>query len=198
LHNVITSLKRAGYANAPINDMYLEDVPPLSPPDAQELARLLLQGEGIPSKDLSATSEAIANEVDGIAHYIHHVVDQIRSRGMQATAEAAREIVDESLTDPLDRWHMRHYRERMDTYYTDDELPFALNLLDVLSAADQPLTFDDLFNRLKSRLVTEDVEAARDVLILLQRDHYVIQQKDGKYLFRFPLIQRWWRLHRGV
>lgn len=198
LHNVITSLKRAGYANAPINDMYIEDVPPLSPADARELARCLLQGEGIAAKDLTATSQAIAEAVDGIAHYVHHVADQMRTRGGEATPETAREIVDECLTDPLDRWHMRHYRERMDTYYTDDELPFALNLLDVLAAAKEPLAFADLFNLLKSRQVTEDVEAVRAVLTLLQRDHYVTQQKDGRYSFRFPLIRRWWRLHRGV
>ena len=198
LHNVITSLKRAGYAKAPINDMYVEDVPPLSPDDANELARLLLEGEDIPTKDLPATSRAIASEVDGIAHYIHHVVDQMRRRGIEATAQAAREIVDEALTDPLDRWHMRHYRERMDTYYTADELPFALSLLDALAAEDKPLAFADLFNQFRSRQATEDVESVRSVLTLLQRDHYVTQQKDGRYAFRFPLIRRWWRLHRGV
>jgi hypothetical protein len=198
LHNVITSLKRAGYANAPINDMYVEDVPPLSPEDANELARLLLEGEDIPTTDLPATSWAIASEVDGIAHYIHHVVDQMRRRGIEATVQAAREIVDEALTDPLDRWHMRHYRERMDTYYTAEELPFALSLLDVLAAEDKPLAFADLFNQFRSRQATEDVESIRSVLTLLQRDHYVTQQKDGRYAFRFPLIRRWWRLHRGV
>ena len=35
-------------------------------------------------------------------------------------------------------------------------------------------------------------------LVLLQRDHYVIQQPDGTYRFRFPLIQRSWRLQRGL
>lgn len=39
LHHVISVLKQAGYANAPINDMYIEDVPPLSPTDAQESIR---------------------------------------------------------------------------------------------------------------------------------------------------------------
>lgn len=44
----------------------------------------------------------------------------------------------------------------------------------------------------------EESEMVRDMLILLQRDHYVLQQTDGAYCFRFPLIQCWWRLHRGV
>jgi len=79
-----------------------------------------------------------------------------------------------------------------------EERQFVLNLLDVLATASQPLTFDDLFNLLKARLVTEDRESAHEILTLLQRDHYILQQMDGKYRFRFPLIQRWWRLYRGL
>ena len=198
LHNVITALKRAGYANDPTNDMHTMDVPPLSSPDAQELACLLLEGEGIPTDDLQATAQAIGKAVDGIPYFIHHVVDRMVERGGVANAATVEEIVNACLTAPLDPWHMRHYLERMDTYYTTEEHPFALGLLDVLAASDQPLPFDDLFNLLKSRMATEDSEMARDMLTLLQRDHYVLQQTDGAYRFRFPLIQRWWRLHRGV
>lgn len=199
LHNVITSLKRTGYANDPTNDMYIEDVPPLSPSDAQELAHRLLEGEEIPTDALPATAREIAAAVDGIAHYIHHVVDQMKARDGVMNVAVVREIVDACLTDPLDRWHTHHYVERIDTYYTPEERPFALNLLDALSAAaDQPLTFDELFNRLKSRVVTEDSEMARHIMTLLQRDHYIVQQGGGKYRFRFPLIQRSWRLQRGL
>ncbi len=198
LHNVITSLKRAGYPNDPTNDMATRDVPPLSTSDAQNLACQLLEGEAIPTDNLQDTAQAIADAVDRIPYYIHHVVDQIKDRGGTANTTTVGEIVDACLTDPLDLWHMRHYRERIDTYYTPDERPFALNFLDVPATSDQPLPFNDLFNLLKSRMETEDSEMARDMLTLLQRDHYVIQQTDGTYRFRFPLIQRWWRLHRGL
>lgn len=198
LHNVVTSLKRAGYANDPTNDMDTVDVPPLSLDDAQELARRLLEGEGIPTDDLQATTQAIATSVDGVPFFIHHIVDQIAQRGCVANVVIITEIMDACLTDPHDRWHLRYYRERIDTYYAPDERPFALNLLDVLSVADQPLPFDDLFNLLKANLKTEDSEMARQILTLLQRDHYVVQQTDGLFRFRFPLIQRCWRLHRGL
>ena len=108
------------------------------------------------------------------------------------------EIVNACLTDPVDCWHMRHYRERIDTYYTSEERPFALSLLDILAASDEPVKFDKVFNLLKSHVETEDREMTLDMLTLLQRDHYVIQQTDGAYRFRFPLIQRWWRIHRGL
>jgi hypothetical protein len=198
LHQVITSLKRSGYANDPTNDMFTEEVPPLSSADAQELTSRLLEGESIPTDDLQAIAQAIATAVDGIPHYIHHVVDQMKYRESVADEAAVGKVVDVCLTDSLDRWHMRHYHERIGTYYTPEEQPFALGLLDALSVADKPLRFDDLFDRLKSRLVTGDSEMARYVLTLLQRDHYVAQQTDGTFCFRFPLIQRSWRLQRGL
>lgn len=198
LHNVITSLKKAGYANDPTNDMATVDVPPLAPDDAQTLARLLLDGERIQTNDQAITAQTIAGAVDDIPYFIHHIVDQMVQRGGTLTAATVNAIVDECLTDPQDPWHLRYYRERINTYYAEAERPFALNLLDAFCVADQPLTFDEVFNRLKSRLVTEDDELAREVLTQLQRDHYVIQRTDGRYCFRFPLIQRFWRLHRGL
>ena len=197
IHNVITALKRDGYANDPTNDMETRDVPPLSPEDAQRLARLLLKGEEIKTVDVNGTARAIGDAVDGIPYYIQHVVSQMRDRDIMESKATAREIVNTCLTDPLDHWHMSHYRERIDTYYTDEERPVALGLLDALAISDEPLIFSEVFNRLKSRMETEDSEMARHILTLLQRDHYVIQRTDGTYSFRFPLIQRWWRLHRG-
>ncbi len=199
LHHVIGSLKQAGYANAPTNDMYPEELPPLSLNDAQELALGLLAGEEIPTDDIQATARAIAKSVDGIPYYIHHVVDRLKwSYGKKVNPAIITAFVDACLTDPLDRWDMSHYRERIDVYYESEKRPFVLNLLDILAVASQPLQFNDLFNRLKSHVVTEDSEMVRDVLTLLQRDHYVIQQRDGTYRFRFPLIGRYWRLHRGL
>jgi len=203
LHNVITALKQVGYANDPTNDMNTRDVPRLLPDDAQKLARLLLKGEGILAEDRQGTAREIADAVDGNPFYIQQVVSQMRDRRGQVENEATvREIVSSCLTDPLDCWHMRYYRDRIDIYYPHDEArderKFALGLLDILSASDEPLAFHDLFNLLKSHIITEDMEMARHVLTLLQRDHYVVLQDDGAYRFRFPLIKRWWRLNRGL
>jgi len=198
LHNVISSLKRSGYANAPTNDMAAVDVPALSPEDAQELACRLLEGEGIQTVDLQETARTIAVAVDCIPFFIHHIVDEIAQRGNSANMATISEVVDACLTDSYDRWHLRYYRERIETYYTANERPLALNLLDVLSGSGQPLPFDDLFNLLQSRLVNADSEMTRRVLTTLQRDHYVIQQPDSRFCFRFPLIRRSWRIQRGL
>lgn len=198
LHNVITALKRAKYANDPTNDMDTVNVPPLSAADARALALALIEGEGVPSDSPQAAAEAIANAVDNIPYFIHHVVDQLVQREGKADAAAVEEIVGDSLIDPQDRWHLRYYRERIDVYYLPDERPFALNLLDVLSAAGGPLPFGEVFNLLKARLRTEEEEKARSVLTLLEKDHYVVRERDGRFRFQFPLIRRFWRLDRGL
>lgn len=198
LHNVISSLKRAGYVNDPTNDMDTVNVPPLLPADARELSRRLLQGEGIQVDDLEETAGAVATAVGGIPYFIHHVVDQMVQRGGVGSARTVVRIVEACLTDPHDRWHLRYYRERIDAYYSREERPFALSLLDTLSVAEGPMGFDELFNGVKSYLVTEDGEMVRHVLTLLQRDHYIFQQTNGGFCFRFPLIQRSWQLRRGL
>ena len=77
-------------------------------------------------------------------------------------------------------------------------LPLTLALLDALAAAETPLSFDELWNRTKHTLQTEDVEGAREILALLQKDHYVLRSPDGSFRFRFGLIKRWWCLDRGL
>jgi hypothetical protein len=198
LHHVITSIKQAGYSNAPTNDMYHEEVLPLSAGHAQGLARLLLEGESIQVDDMHETTIAIANGVDCVPFYIHHVIDQMKQRKGAVNAATALQIIDSFLTDQLDRWDLQHYRTRIETYYGVSECALALKLLDVLSSAEGPLLLDDLFNRVKAQVITDDVEMTRRVLVLLQRDHYVARQSDGAYSFRLQLIQRWWRLDRGV
>jgi DNA-binding IclR family transcriptional regulator len=93
---------------------------------------------------------------------------------------------------------MSYYRDRLDTYYDVEEKNFALRILDVLSMSKEAMSFNDLFNLVKSQIITEDREGARNVLTKLRRDHYVAQNNQGNYTFRFPLIQRSWRLQRGL
>ncbi|HEY9804715.1 MAG TPA: hypothetical protein V6D25_30560 [Leptolyngbyaceae cyanobacterium] len=198
LHNVLTGLKRAGYANDPTNDMKKEDVPPLALADAEELAYRLLAGEGIVSIDGKETAKAIAKSVDGMPYFIHHIIDQLFTQNSNASAEKVEEIVSNYLIDPNDPWHLRYYSERIDVYYPNDQKPLALAILDILAVTQQPLPFEDLFNQLHTHINNPDKEQTRSVLTLLECDHYVIRKLEGGLCFRFPLIQRCWRLHRGL
>lgn len=112
--------------------------------------------------------------------------------------------------DPQDAWHLQHYRTRLGGYYGEDRLPVVLAVLDDLAVAEEPMAFDRLQSRLGAnlepqasetarRVLTGDRELLRELLTLLQRDHYLQQRpEDGRYGFRFPLIQRWWRASRNL
>lgn len=171
------------------------DVPPLSAADAQELARRLLEGESIVTDGLQATAQAIATAVDCIPYFIHHIVDHLVQEDDTVNIAMVDEVVNSYLIDAQDPWDLRYYRERIDTYYANDEKQLVLNLLDILAVTNQPLPFDELFNRLQSQLSNADRERARDVLTLIQQDHYISLQPEG-YYYRFPLIQRWWQMQR--
>jgi hypothetical protein len=202
LHHVITQLKQAGYANSPTNDMPPEDVPPLKRSDAIDLARRLIEGaeiaDGIFSEELA---KAVANAVDCVPYYIHHVVDELNELHQEQrniTIDIIREIVDNNLCNPSNRWDMAHYRERLDTYYSAIDCPLALTILDELASTTEMLTFQKLFERLQLQRSRQDEEIIRRLLTLLQRDHYIALSKEGHYRFRYSLIQQYWRLSRGV
>jgi hypothetical protein len=198
LHHVITRLKEKGYANAPTNDMFTEDVSPLAFEDACDLARGLLAGEGIWVEEGEALVGAIALSVDCFPYYIHHVVDALRWTTQARTVGQVDEIVQTNLCDDANRWDMAHYRERIDTYYAGIEKILALGILDELAAADTALPLRALLDRLNVQGPEQEPEVVRKVVTLLRRDHYVVQQQEGSYRFKFSLIQRYWCMSRGL
>lgn len=198
LHHVITSLKEKSYSNAPVNDMAPVDVPPLAPEDAARLATLLIEGEELTSPDKAAAAAAIAREADCFAFYIHHIVKGLKVRGMKATPQNAATVVAESLVDANDPWQLLHYRERIATYYPNQEQTVTL-VMDHLTVAQETAALDDLLAMLKGASQFDDREQLLRLLSLMERDHYLKRNpKDGRYQIRFPLIRRWWKLYRGL
>jgi hypothetical protein len=200
LHHVITGLRQEeSYVNDPTNDMSAIDVPPLERVDAEELADQLLKGEGLAVANADIVAAAIARQVDNLPFFIHHVVDQMTMYGGPIDSDTAEAIVEAHLVEAQDPWHLRYYRERLDEYYAPGARPVALALLDTLAVSERPLTFDDLYNLLQARMPVDDADMVRGVLTLLQQDHYVAQEpRSAVYRFRFPLIQRYWRMQRGL
>ena len=197
LHNVIRSLKKSGNPDDPTNDMQTEDVPPLSRPDAIELAQKLFAGEGMQVAD-EATAAAVADSVDCIPYYVHHVVDQMKHRGTATDPDSVRQLVAACLIDPQDPWHLQHYRERIDSYYDEADRPFMLAMLDALATAQSPLTFGEVYRHVKAKVVTDDKERVLGLLGLLKRDHYACPEPDGRVRFSFSIVKRWWVLSRGL
>ena len=200
LHHIIKNLQKAGYSNDPTNDMYPVDGQPLSLEDAVKLTINLLQGERIIADRFQETAENIALAVDCIPFYIHHLVNQLKEYSGDIDREIIVHIVDESLRNPLNIWKMDHYRERIDNYYSEIQKPYALEILDVLSI-NPPTPFLTIWQYLKSEPHTKDKELARTVLRLLMKDYYLIQEDNlsgSTYTFRYQLVQKYWRISRGL
>ena len=200
LHHIIKNLHQAGYSNDPTNDMYPIDGQPLSLPAAAELALRLMVGESITAVDRSAAAEEIALAADCIPFYIHHLVNQLKDLDAAIDPDTIADTVHECLRSPLNLWKMDHYRERIDNYYTDQQKPYALEILDILSI-NPPTSFSRLWQYLKSEPETKDKEMARTVLRLLMKDYYLVQEDNlsgSMYAFRYQLVRRYWQISRGL
>ena len=205
LHHVVTALQDEGYANSPINDMRILEVPPLEKPDAVRLADELLHGEGLATNG-EAVAECIAGLVEGVPYYIHHVIATLADIGAPATPTAAEAAVGRALTESQDPWNLEHYRSRLRAYY-GGRAGIARAVLDAFAHA-EVLGLNDLHEHLKARFRTDneaarrivgsDREHLRSLIKLMQRDHYLRQDGSGAYRFRFDLIRRWWRIDLGI
>jgi hypothetical protein len=197
LHHVLASLKEKNYANAPTNDMAPIDVPPLEKKDAAHLAELLINGEALECPDKSATANAVASAADCFPFYIHHIVRVLKIRGLKATPDAVAEVITLQLVDANDPWELRHYRERIKTYYGADQKA-VLSILDELAVRTSAAPINDLLSALKNSGPFDDRERLLHLLALMERDHYLKRDEKGCYQFRFPLIRRWWKTNRGL
>ncbi len=203
LHHVLGKLSLAGIPTSAKNDMYHVTVTPLAPADAEKLATDLLQGEAIKCDDLSAAASTIAEEVDYFPFYIHHVVAGLKIEQLSASEENIKDFVARQLVDASDPWQLAHYRTRLSTYYPDnDDADNVATILDVLAltgdAADS-LSVDEILEAANNRGAT--AKHRNDLLHLLRMmdaDHYLSRETDGRYRFRFALIRRWWKLDRGL
>jgi hypothetical protein len=196
LHHVLTTLRKAGYANEPTNDMMQMDVPVLTPAKGAELAESLIRGEEICCDDTGALSRHLADAADHFPFYIHHLVRQLKLANQKPDRKLITEVVQQQLTDPNDPWKLRHYRTRIPTYYGADE-ESVLSILDVLAKERAPLGLEQIAQKISATVTNLNLERLRSILRLLECDHYLVRKGKG-YIFKYPLIGRWWRLDRSI
>lgn len=194
LHHVVKKLKQGGYSNEPTNDMYTIDVPPLSLSDAIALTTRLMLGEKIQTNNIQIVAKEIAESVSCIPFYIHHLISEFKYTDGVINKETVGKTINRLLIDPLNPWKMEHYRERINNYYTEEKQKYALKILDNL-AVESSLSFDNLWNRLALAENTSDKEMARDILKLLLKDYYLIQQ-DKTFSFRYDIVKKYWEISR--
>ena len=203
LHHVLGKITAAGIPTSAKNDMYHVTVTPLAPAHAEALAADLLNGEKIRCDDIQAAASTIAEEVDYFPFYIHHVVAGLRIDELTASDTNIRGFVARQLVDATDPWQLAHYRTRLAAYYPDnDDANTVANILDVLALTDDPadsLSVDQLMESVPAggAIVANRNDLLR-LLRLMDADHYLSRETNGRYRFRFPLIRRWWKVDRGL
>ncbi|NOY71632.1 MAG: hypothetical protein GXP14_04535 [Gammaproteobacteria bacterium] len=198
LHHVIKSLKRQNYANAPINDMLLIPVLPLDFKPAKELATKLIQGEGIQTSVLDEAATVVANVSDGFPFYIHHIIKAMKQSGWEGTPDNVEQIVLQQLKDANDPWELNHYRDRISVYYGEEFESAVLEILDEITVSSEALSINYLLTKLKNAGVLDNRDQLIELLKILEQDHYLTRNNLGHYYFQFPLLQRWWKLSRGL
>jgi hypothetical protein len=198
IHQVVSNLRRRGYANDPTNDMAIIEVPPLDPPDGKSLAEQLLAGENLQvAESLRDLGQAASESVGHIPYYIHVLVSRLRSRGGSITAEVIKRERDLMIQDPNDPAHFCYYEDRLSTYYRVSDAQIALRTLDALCVADAAVPQSRLLNLVRHHIENVDEDEFRQVLRLLMKDHYLQRDHSGHYSFRYSLIQYWWHYSRG-
>lgn len=199
LHLVLRSLRRAGHANDPVNDMQSHTVPPIADADTCALAAALLRETSAVPAQIPALAARIASEVGGFPYYIHHVVDQLDQLPRPPTIEDVSSAVDRLVYDSADPAHFNYYVNRLSSYYAADERSLALLVLDTMAAQASPMPIPELLNLCKHRDPSLADERLREVLTVLSQDHYIELKKSARgaaYDFRWRLVKRWWKEKR--
>ena len=197
LHLVLRSLRRAGGASDPVNDMLSLTVPPLKPEITYRLAQMLLQNTRAEPRQIPGLAALIADEIGGFPYHVHHVVDQLDQLGHPPVQQDVSRAIDVIIHAPADPAHLNHCRERLFSYYAADEQRHALILLNALAGQPTALAREDLANLCRHEDPGLADERLGEILAVLQRDHYVeAVAGDGgrtEYDFRWRLVKRWWR-----
>jgi hypothetical protein len=191
--HVLSFLKEKGFADQGVSAMLLYDVPPLADGPAVQLARDLIDGEKLAAADPDGAAQAIAAEAGNVPFYIHWIAHTLVRKKRSAEPAVVKATVGELLVDPLDRLEMRHFRTRINNYYKDD-VPAVLTILDHV-ATHPTAKLPDITAEVRKKVQAADDEAIRELLRLLMLDHYLTRDRDG-YVFRYPLLLRWWKTDR--
>ena len=195
LHHVLTKLKKAGYANAPTNDMETIEVPPLNPVDASDLCSRLLLGEKILPKNPEDIVNILIEGVDYVPFYIHSLVKELKYE-QAVNPDVVKALIQKAIVN--NNWELSHFNERIDAYYDADLCLLIRTILDILAVQEKSLKFTELIYLLKIEITDLNSEQVREVLKLLRQDHYLKRNEQGEEGFYFSLIKRWWCLDRGL
>jgi len=210
LHHVVTDLKQGTLAAEPTNDMPFVEIRALNKTDAITLAQRLLKDEAvkISAEDRQAILARLVLLTDGVPFYIEAVCSRLGEIECPIGIGTVDETVLQQLTSDHDPWEMEHFRDRLGTYYSgsiddtsgakirDEEI--ARTILDYLALMNEPQSIDQVWADVKANFKITDRNHIVEILRSLALDHYLVSDTEKRYAFRFPLIQRWWKMAQGL
>jgi hypothetical protein len=208
LHHVLRDLREDQYASQPTNDMEKIEIGPLTPEHASTLVRNALDEEEIECDSQDSVVKHLVELTDGVPFYILRVISRLAISEETATPSTVESEIKRHLTSTSDPWEMEHFRERLNIYYnrqlTDadgkliEAASVAKALLNNIAVATEPQSIDRCYAELKSKMRFQNRDEVIQLLKSLAMDHYLQRDDDGRYRFRFPLVQKWWILAEGL
>jgi uncharacterized protein len=199
LHRVVRELRKKKYANSPMNDMRVIEVPPLTKERGVHLAKLLIEGEGLACADeLDRIAEEISNCVGHVPFYIHTLVANLVSGDVALTRKIVQDKIAALIVDPNDPADFKNYRSRLFSYYDGREREIVFALLDEVAFSSHPLSPSALITGVVQKLGGVSGDVVREVVDSLERDHYLYREPaSGTFAFRYELVLRWWKSERA-
>jgi uncharacterized protein len=200
LHHIVRALKVQGYNNTPVNDMLSVEVEPLALADATELAKRLFVDNGLPLLT-DAQYAHLAQSVDCIPFYIHHVVSAILKKptppGQILDMAAVQAVISHSIHSADNPWDLQHYEERTLAYY-GAQRGECLALLDAVASSTYAISVQEAIKRAKAVYPTVAQQDWIELTRLLERDHYFQRNAAGEIGFKFTVVKRWWVWQRSL
>jgi hypothetical protein len=202
LHHVLKSLRAEGNANAPMNDMLSETVPPMSSEDSFILATRLLEEidpEAARAERFMPLAQEMIQVVGGFPFYLQHVADRLSQLDRPPVVKDIEAAVEALVLAPEDPGNFNYNVERIKTYYEPRDAVAAFAVLGAIAAKDRPMGLSALHKAVGPETKGATTEHLREVCTLLGQDHYLERapgKKGAQYDFRWPLVKRWWQRHR--
>jgi hypothetical protein len=195
LHHSIRRLQKKGYNGSPLNNLEPVTPGPLTEQDACILVRDLLEGEKIHPE--TGCVEHIAQILGNVPFYIHSLISKLPRNG-PLTPQHVDHCLRQEIGSANESWDLRHYRTRIPIYYGVEKEPVVLAVLDTLASTDTSLEFKNIVTQVGSSIPSASQETIRDLLRILEQDHYIMRPSDRHYQFRLEVIRQWWKLERDL
>ncbi len=195
LHLALKSLRADGNANDPFNDVQIELAPPMSDADAATLIGRLCDALQYKPQEPGEIADRVGVLLCGFAYHIHHCFDQLDQLGRAAKVADVDAVVETLATHSSDPAHIGYTQYRIETYYSAEDARMGLSVLDALAGSDEPLSLEELLNRVRHKYVSADEHHVKSVCEMLRRDQ-CITRTGGGLTFTWPIVKRWWQDRR--